>query len=46
MNKNEGCPHPKEKRVTIIIESCCTCEVTVLACGICSEHLEEPKTEY
>lgn len=41
---SEECTHPKEPIIKLL-GSNCTCEVTVLACPDCGEHLSEPETD-
>ncbi|WP_348814095.1 hypothetical protein [Flavobacterium maritimum] len=39
----EVCPHDIAE--TRVIESCATCETTVLVCTECGEQLEKPKID-
>ena len=38
------CDHPGEPVIRVIGGNC-NCEITVLACPICGEYLEEPKID-
>lgn len=39
------CEHPKEMQRVRLIETCATCETTVVHCRQCGSDITEPKTD-